>query len=285
MNTLKLAAPILVTLACASSPALAEPILGLEAAGFAVLGGSTVTSTGATNIEGNLGVSAGTAITGFFGTIENDGPGVFSGTAHQGDPVAALAQTQLGLAMTSLGLMAPGSTLPADLSGLSLAPGVYSVVAGTSNLTGTLTLDGMGNANASWVFQMPSTLITSAGSSISIINTGANAGVFWNVGSSATLGAATSFAGNVFARASIALGTGARLGCGGAYAQTGAVTLIASFVSTGCAGGLSVDEPGEVAAAIAFAPFMPIPEPGIWAMMTFGLGLLAWVGRRRRDAR
>ncbi len=283
MNTTKLALALSVALAYGPSQAWATPVLGSELSSFAVLGSSTVTNTGPSTLTGNLGVSPGSAITGFFGTVENDGPGVFSGTAHQADAFAGLAQSQLALAKTSIGLMGPGTSLGADLTGLTLNPGVYSVLAGATNLAGSLTLDGLGNANAFWVFQMPSTLITSSASTINLINTGAGAGVFWNVGSAATLGATTSFEGNILASTSIALGSGATMGCGGAFAHTGAVTMNNNSVATGCAGGLSVAALGDLATALPFSAVAPIPEPETYAMMFAGLGLLAWVGRRRKQ--
>jgi hypothetical protein len=86
-----------------------------------------VTNTEATSLSGNLGISAGSAITGFFGTVANEGPGVITGTAYQADATAGLAQTQLTFAMQRLGLMAPATTLGADLPGLTLTPGVYMV--------------------------------------------------------------------------------------------------------------------------------------------------------------
>ena len=136
-----------------------------------------------------------------------------------------------------------------DLAGLALPPGVYTVLAGASNLTGTLTLDGQGNANAAWVFQMGSTLITSPGSAVNVVNTGSGAGVFWNVGSSATLDTTTSFQGNILALASITLNTGATIGCGRALADTGAVTMDMNTIGIGCAsngfsGGLTVPDGG-----------------------------------------
>jgi len=281
MNTKRLPLSLLVALAFAAPHASALPVLGPELASFAVLASSTATNTGPTTLTGNIGVSAGTAITGFYGTVENDGPGTFTGTAHQGDATAALAQIQLGLAMNSLGLMGAGTGLGADLTGMTLTPGVYTVLAGTSNLAGALTLDGLGNANAYWVFQMPSTLITSSGSTVSIINSGTDAGVFWNVGSSATLGSTTSFQGNILAMASISLGSGASIGCGSALAHTGAVTMISNSIAIGCDGGLEVAELGGIATALA--PVTPIPEPETYAMLLAGLGLLGFVARRRKQ--
>jgi len=265
---MKLAVPLFVALAYSPPQGFATPILGSDLASFAVLGASTVTNTGATTLTGNLGVSPGSAITGFFGTVENDGPGVVIGTVHQTDAFASLAQSQLGGAggaLTTLGLLGPGTTLGVDLAGLTLAPGVYTVLAGTSNLTGTLTLDGGGAADAAWVFQMPSTLITSPGSVVNLINPGANAGVYWNVGSSATLDTTTSFQGNILALTSISLNTGATIGCGSALASTGAVTMDTNTISTGCGGGT-----------------LPAPIPAPAALWLFGSGLLGLIGVARR---
>jgi hypothetical protein len=127
--------------------------------------------------------------------------------------------------------------LGVDLAGLTLGPGVYTVPAGDSNLTGTLTLNGGGNLNAAWVFQMPSTLITSPGSNVLVTGTGAGAGVFWNVGSTAKLDTTTSFQGNILALTSINLFTGATIGCGRALADTGTVTMDHNTIGPGCGAG------------------------------------------------
>src|ERR1035438_6552735 len=127
--------------------AVAAPIMGSDLASFAVLAGRTVTDTGLTTITGNVGVSPGTAITGT-GSIS------ITGTTYTGvDAVGVSAQSQLVTAFTTLGNLGPGTTEPVDLSGLTLVPGVYTVPAGVSNLTGTLILNGMGIANATWVFK------------------------------------------------------------------------------------------------------------------------------------
>jgi hypothetical protein len=130
---------------------------------------------------------------------------------HANDAVSISAQSQLATAKTELGSLGAGTLLPVNLAGLTLSPGVYTVPAGTSNLTGTGTLNGQGNLNAFWVFQMPSTLINSPGSVVNVINTGVGAGVYWNVGSSATLDTTTSFEGNILALTSITLNTGEQI--------------------------------------------------------------------------
>jgi hypothetical protein len=285
--------PALLCLTGASSQA---GILPPELGSFAVLGASAVTNTGATTLNGNLGVSNNssiTGITGFFGTLSNDGPGLANGSVYQGDAFAALANSQLTAVKSSLALMGTGTTLGADLTGLTLTPGTYTVPAGTSNLTGALTLDGGGNSNAYWLFHLPSTLITSSSSFVNVINTGSGAGVFWNVGSSATLGESTSFEGNILASASITMNSGVTIGCGRALASTGAITMIGDTVNagnctsaaapngTGLSGGLRIDEITGVPEALAFSPVSKVPEPESYAMLLAGLGLIGAAVKRR----
>ncbi|MEO8443102.1 MAG: ice-binding family protein [Betaproteobacteria bacterium] len=274
-----LALAILGALFAGPSQAWASPVLDADLASFAVLGSATVTNTGTTTLTGNLGVSPGTAITGFFGTVANEGPGTFTGTAHQADAFAGSAQSQLGTAITNLGLMGPGTTLSSDLAGLTIFPGIYTVLPSTSNLTGIVTLDGQGNANAVWVFQMPSTLITSPGSFVNLINTGAGAALFWNVHTSATLDTTTSFQGNILALESITLNAGASIGCGRALASTGAVTMDTNSIGGGCTGILT----GSNGLNGDLSPVGAIPEPETYAMLLAGLGLMGFVARRRKQ--
>ncbi len=265
-----------------TSNAYAETILLTELASFAVLGGQTVTNTGATTLTGNLGVSPGNQITGKSTITVNGTNAATAGnpSVHEGDAFALMAQSQLTIARTTLGLQGPGSVLGVDLAGLTLAPGVYTVASGVSNLTGALTLDGLGNANATWVFQLPGTLITSPGSLVNVINTGAGAGVYWNVGSSATLDTTTSFQGNILALTSITLNHGATIGCGRALANIGSVTMDNNTVGAGCTGILAGSNGlGGFAGPTDNAP---VPEPGTFLLFAPGIAWLVGRARQRR---
>jgi hypothetical protein len=186
-------------------------------ANFGVLAGSTVTSTGATAITGDLGVSPGSAVSGF-------PPGTVSGTIYANVPTAATAQTDLTAAyLDAAGRTVGAVTVSGDLTGLTLAPGLYK---STSSLavSGVLTLNGFGHSDAVFIIQMASTLTTGPGSQV-VLSGGAQAkNIIWQVGTSATLGTNSIFKGTIMADQSISLNTGARLD-GRALARTGAVTL------------------------------------------------------------
>jgi serine protease AprX len=199
------------------------PPLG-SAQSFAVLGASTVTNTGSSVITGDLGVSPGTAITGF-------PPGlVASGAIHSADGATLAAQNAVATAYGSLvGQACTRDLTGLDLGGQTLSAGVYCF-SSSAQLTGTLTLNAQGNANAVFIFKMGSTITTASASSVVLINGGYPANVFWQVGSSATLGTATSFTGNILALTSITLTTGTRV-TGRALALNGAVTLDTNAVT------------------------------------------------------
>lgn len=203
-----------------------------------MLGSSTITNVPTSEIVGNVGVWPGSSITGFNSSpgVAVSDPQVTGGLVHATTPDAESAQGQLTTARTNLSSLGMGTLLPVDLSGLTLSPGVYTVPAGTTNLSGSVTLDGEGNANAGWVFQMLSTLITSPNSVVNVINTGEGAGVFWNVGSSATVDTNTEFLGNILALESITFNTFATNSCGRALADTGSVTLDQNSLARVCEG-------------------------------------------------
>ena len=195
-----------------------------SAAGFAVLAGSTVTNTGGSTVTGDLGVSPGTAVTGF-------PPGTVVGTIHTADPTAAGAVANLTIAYNdAAGRTLCPITVAGNLGGLTLAPGLYKSTSGLEISSGDLTLDAQGNANAVFIFQMASTLDTAAGLHVILAGGAKASNVFWQVGTSATLGTNSTFIGTIMADQSISLNTGATLS-GRALARIGAVTLDASTVT------------------------------------------------------
>src|SRR3990172_3036396 len=215
--------------AMASPGAQTAPGMG-SAASFAVLGGQTVTNTGPTTIFGDLGVSPGGAITGF-------PPGIVTGGAtHAADAVALQAQSDVTIAYDALAAQACTADVTGqDLGGKTLTQGVYCSTS-SAQLTGTLTLDAQGNAAAVFIFKMVSALTTASNSSVSVINGGTACNVFWQVGSSATLGTTTHFVGNILALTSIALQNGASV-VGRALARNGEVTMDTNNVTIlGCPG-------------------------------------------------
>jgi hypothetical protein len=234
--------------ACAATLALiagvvfaAQPPVGLgTSSSFAILAGQAVTNTGPSTINGNLGVSPGTAVTGF-------PPGTVNGTTHSADAVAAQAQLDLTAAYNDAAGRTPAVAVPADLTGLTLTPGVYRN-ASALGLAGAVTLNAQGNANAVFIFQAGSTLITGSGSTVNLINGAQPCNVFWQVGSSATLGTTTTFVGNIMALTSVSMNNGVTL-TGRALARNGSVTMINDTVNAAnCATGTTVGTGGTGAA-------------------------------------
>jgi len=253
------------------SSAVAQTYLGPTVRTFAVLGGTTSTCTGASTITGDVGVSPGPSIVGF------PSPCTDVGTVRvPPDPLPATAQGELTAAYTTLAALPCASTIGPDLAGLTLTQGVYCVTAAPSNLTGTLTLNGQGNPNAVFIFQMASTLITSSGSTVLLTNSANACSVEWQVSSSATLASGTTFVGNILALTAITLNTGANL-TGRALARNAAVTLNTNNVSFASCGAVVVPPPFS-------PPGVPtLPQIAEWALLAILLGSGAYlVGRRAR---
>ena len=203
-----------------AGPAVAQeapaPVELGTAGSFAVLAGQGVTNTGPTTVTGDLGTWPNPSVTGAGLTV--------NGTIHQADAVAAQAQADTTIAYNSAAGRTPVTTVATELGNQTLKAGVYSSATGTFEITGTLTLDAEGDPNAVFIFQMESSLITASSSNVNIINAGTSCNVFWQVGSSATLGTFSTFRGTILALASITVTTGVTID-GRALARNGAVTL------------------------------------------------------------
>lgn len=256
--------PLLVFNAYAGSCTVTFTSSCLGSAGsYAVLAGSTVTNTGSSVLYGNVGVWPGSAVTGF-------PPGILvGGTIYAGNAVAQGAQSALTTAYTDAAGLTPTATLTGISGSMTLTPGVY-LISGTAALTGTLTL--YGTPGSTFVFQSSALTTASGPGAFSVIFINSLTGkamndpnIFWQVGSSATLGTYTAFEGNILALTSITLDPYSGITCGSALARNGAVTLNGNTI-TGCGAG---------------GARSTIPEPSTMGLLGTGLVILAGAARRR----
>jgi hypothetical protein len=289
-NVPKLIATVAVSVAAilGASSALATPILAPDLASFAVLGATGVTNVPViTTIGGNLGSAPNGSIGGGY---------IFSsGTFQANTATAQQAQLDLDAAILTLSAFGPGTVIDGgnldawqSLHGGVIKPGTYTLSAAPTNLAGNLILDGGGNSDAVWVFQLDSTLITSTTSTVSVQNVGSgdNVGLYWNVRSAATLNGAT-FAGNILAHDLISSDGHLNISCGRLLSATSQVTLIQDSVSiTGCSGasggfdqGVPIGSGGIGGSGGEVVRF--VPEPSTIALL--GLGLFGLIASRRKS--
>ena len=215
---------LLIFLAFGPTLQAQETSVGLGTADdFAVLSGETITNTGPTTITGDVGLHPGSDTPGFDSVTLN-------GELHVADAVAEQAKVDLVTAYDDAAGRPVTATIATELGGETLTSGVYDSASGTFEITGTLTLDAEGDPDAAFIFQMDSTLVTASASSVSVINGAQACNVFWQVGSSATLGTTSSFVGTVMALTSIGMDTGA-IAEGRMLARNGEVTLDSNTIT------------------------------------------------------
>ena len=245
-----------VGLAFATVPVAAQaaPVDLATASPFVVLGGSTVTNTGPSVLNGDLGVAPGTALVGF------GLPAVINGATHANDAVATRAQADLTIAYDRAAAepVAPANDLTGqNLGNRTLTAGAYRY-SSSAQLTGALTLDAQGDPNAQFVFEIGSTLTTASASSVVLVNGASPCNVFWQIGSSATLGSNTAFQGNILALTSVSLNDAASV-LGRVLARNGAVTLINNVLDNSrCA---TADTPGPTPTPTPTPTETPTPTP------------------------
>jgi Ice-binding-like len=269
-----------------TSAAVAAPAtVGLgTAASYSVLAGSTVTNTGPTTMFGDLGLAPGSSVTG--------APHVL-GQTHVDDAVAIEAKNNLTTAYNVAASRPTEGSAGTDLAGQTFTPGVRTASGALLLSAGSVVLDAQGDPNAVFIFQIGSTLITGSNTSVQLINGAQACNVFWQVGSSATLGTGTRFVGTIMAAQTITANTAATIH-GRLLAQTSAVNLDTNTITTSnCAsGGLEAPTPDEIAAlnrsattpGTAPAP-APAPSKTVSAQRAAALRAAARRAARRRAAR
>ena len=273
----------LASLLLTSAPAFAQSYLGANLQPYVVLGGTTVTCAGGGAFNGIVGVSPGAAVTGFPALCPAPTGGI------TGPPAADPAQAALGTAVGVLSGHGCDVTIGPDLTGLTLVPGTYCVTAAATNLAGLLQLDAQGNPNAVWVFKMTTTLITSVGSTVNVINGGNPCGAQWLVNSDATINSGTTMVGNILAVNSITLNGSLT---GRALAQNAAVTIAGgagSFAACGAfaTSGAPLPFPifGAPGGGGGFGAGGGVPTLSQWAMILLAsiLAIAGFAALRRRS--
>jgi len=222
----------LATVAVPATSLAAQSTVNLgTSSSYAVLAGSTITNTGTTTINGDaggdVGLHPGTVFTGRASVTLLPGAAV-----HLADAAALLAKNALVTAYDDAAGRTPVTTIPTELGGTTLTPGTYDSADGTFQITGTLTLDAQGDPDGVFVFKTASTLITASGSDVDLTNSARYCRIFWQVGSSATLGTSSQFVGHILALTSITAETGATVQ-GQLLARNGAVTLDTNTITNG----------------------------------------------------
>jgi len=283
MNIIKLTIPLFVALFYAPSQVSANSLLGPELASFSVLAGSYLTYGDSTNFNGNVGA---------VNYITGRASGARNQYLNTSNVTAGL--DQLSNAQSALRSMGSSVHLAATQGDITLAPGVYDATAITTAASTTITLSGTGADNEVWVFNIAGGLATGASSNIVLTNTGSGAGVYWNLGTYGTLGASSSFLGNILAAGYISEGAEANIYCGRAlsksyvsvpYGGTSSSDMCAGVgtwagSANGLSGGLEISENGTAIASQISA----IPEPRTYALMLAGLGIIGLRSRRARRA-
>jgi hypothetical protein len=245
---------LISTLLLAAGAGAATAKVGLATAeSYSVLGGSTVTNTGPTTMFGDLGLAPGSSVTG--------APHVL-GSTHVSDAVAIGAKDSLTTAYNDAASRPSNGSAGTDLAGQVFLPGVRAASSSLLLSSGSVTLDAQGDPGAVFIFKIGSTLITGSNTSVALINGAQACNVFWQVGSSATLGTGTRFVGTVMANSSIAAKTAATIH-GRLLARIGAVTLDTNTITTSdCAGGSETQTAAETTAGIT-PPSTGTPLPPI----------------------
>jgi hypothetical protein len=255
---------LLCSLLFASSALAATATVGLgTAASFSVLAGSTVTNTGPTTMFGDLGLSPGSSVTG--------APHVL-GQTHVDDAVAIGAKNALTTAYNDAASRPSNGSAGTELAGQTFTAGVRTASSSLLLSSGSVTLDAQGDPNAVFIFQIGSTLVTGSSTSVLLINGAQACNVFWQVGSSATLGTGTRFVGTIMASASITATTAATIH-GRLLAQTAAVTLDTNTITTsncassasGSGGGSETTTPAEATALVAASKLAETTGTGVKA--------------------